>query len=783
MPEVLNPVPARPTQEELIEEILQQREEKAKEVIKKIEHLESLKATLNQYEKLRLLLIDSEGNLIETSPYASLFRKNPDMQFAVKDADSSKLIQAINNQLKVLNRLKKRFQRKTISIQIFGNAGNGKSRFIQTISGLDDNTVLTSEADHTTGATTYIQNASSFKAHIYSYTERELLDIFNKNLAQVLIDCGKPNFSISSVSEIGSFDYHAHLIDDDAHYAITGPIRIFTNNYDDIINTITNIQTNGIVDDETGRKYIELTNPEQVQQYVAHHNGKKSTDPGYEEYSRFLAVKYVRLFNPFQCGEAAKIELMDTVGLGNAETNAQVLENMYDAIEENSDMVVQIYCPSSDATWRTFFDSSAQCMQKIHYKDYAHGVERIPNNALFFVINKKKTSTSDNTSNVEQAKNRWTSFRYTETVLVASCADVNETRENVVIPILTRMTQCLKDIDDIKAADANQKGQELYTMYRNFLNQVNEVLLVSSKSNIQLSLNSLFEDLFDDTIHGKMLKIKNDARESMTRPSGLLKRDLKLLCNSEAADELIEDITPILENGIRLHHKYYRMYDDAAAFLRLNIPNRFRSIDMDLQKQIAEKKALIFDCLYSEGRMSTILSHSGDDNKTKIELINEWAKRFTSEVLNDKTYPYLTRLFKNLLDFNINVEGFLLYRIVKHLDVYETNPIERIKEGREFEGVRHHLKINTRDILSKIGIELDNFTQAPNEAIYFALTEFFYSLIFDTHCRKEMQQLYFTYQRSVWEKEMEGQAQEETAFQEWQTVRDNIRRFDKSAKF
>ena len=147
MPEVLNPVPARPTQEELIEEILQQREEKAKEVIKKIEHLESLKATLNQYEKLRLLLIDSEGNLIETSPYASLFRKNPDMQFAVKDADSSKLIQAIDKQLKVLNRLKKRFQRKTISIQIFGNAGNGKSRFIQTISGLDDNTVLTSEAE------------------------------------------------------------------------------------------------------------------------------------------------------------------------------------------------------------------------------------------------------------------------------------------------------------------------------------------------------------------------------------------------------------------------------------------------------------------------------------------------------------------------------------------------------------------------------------------------------------------------------------------------------------
>lgn len=783
MPNTLNLALEQLSQEQLIDNILAQRAQKAEDVVKKIEHLEKLKSTLEQYVNLRSQLIDNAGNLIETSPYANLFRRNPDMLFAVKDADCTNLVTDINEQLKVLTRLKKRFQRKTISIQIFGNAGNGKSRFIQTISGLDDNTVLTSEADHTTGATTYIRNATTFKAHIYSYTEKELLDIFNKNLAQVLRKCGKTVFAIRDISEIGTFDYALHQIDDDAHYATTGPVRIFTKNYNEIINTIKDVQSNGTLDEEAGRKYIELTDPTEVQQYVAHHNGKKSSEPDYKEYSRFLAVKFVRLFNPFQCGEATKIELMDTVGLGNAETNAQVLENMYDAIEENSDMVVQIYCPSADATWRAFFDSSVQCMQQIHYKDEAHNVERIPNNALFFVVNKKVTSTSDNTGNVEQARNRWTSFRYTETLLEASCADVNDTRENVMLPILNRMTQCLGQIDDLKAEQANQKGRELYAAYRSFLNQVNEVLLVSSKSNMHLSLNALFEDLFDAEIHGKMLEIKKNARESMSRPGGLLKKNLNSLCNGEATDKLLTEIKPILEDGSRLHHRYYRIYDDAAAFLRLNIPNTFRSIDFDLQKQVAEKKALVFGCLYNEGRMSTIMTHSGDETKTETELINEWAEKFMTEVLNDNTYPYLTRLFRNLLNFTINVEGFLLHRIVKHLDIYETNAIGVIKPGREIAGVNHHLKINTRDILSRIEIELDNFTQAPNEAIYFALTEFIYSLLFDTHCRREMQQLYFTYQRSVWESEIEGQTQEETAFREWQTIRDNIRILDKSSKF
>lgn len=771
------------SQEQLIEEILRLREKKAEDVIKKIDHLELLKSRLEQYKNFRLQLIDANGVLIENSPYACLFRQNPDMLFAVKDADSKELAIAVDEQLKVLRKLKKRFLRKTISIQIFGNAGNGKSRFIQTVSGLDDNTVLTSEADHTTGATTYIQNAPFFKAHIYSYTPKELLDIFNKNLKQVLTDCGKPIFELQNIAEIGTFDYAAHHIDDDVHYAKTGPIRIFTNNYNDIIETISNVQSNGHIDEETGRRYIEVIKPAQVQQYVAHHNGKKSTDPDYVEYSKFLAVKYVRLFNPFQCAEAAKIELMDTVGLGNAETNAQVLENMYDAIEENSDMVVQIYCPSSDATWRSFFDSSVKCMQDIHYKDSAQGIERIPNNALFFVINKKVTETSNNLINVEQAHERWKAFRYTETVLKASCASVEDTRKNVMLPILHRLTDCLSQIDDIKAAEANKKGKELYQNYRNFLRLVNEVLLVSSKVNIQLNLNDLFEDLFDAEIHDKMIKIKTSARENMHRPGGRLSQDMNMLCNNYATDALIEEVMPILEKGHKHHHAYHRIYDDAAAFLRLNIPNKFRSIDTDLQKNVAEKKALIFSCLYKEGRLSAILPNSGDETKSDTELINEWAERFSTEILNDKTYPYLTRLFRNLLDFNINVEGFLLYRIVKHLDLYEANPITPLSEDLVIEGIKHHLRINTNDILYQIRQELNNFTQAPNEAIYFALTEFYYSLMFDIHCRREMQQLYFTYQRSVWETEMESQAQEETAFNEWQSLRDSLRELDKSAKF
>lgn len=780
------------SQEQLIDDIIKERGNKAKDVNVRIGHLESLKKKLSEYESLRCQIIDGEGNLIENGPFASIFRKNPDMIFAVKDADSRELVALIDNQLEVLKRLKKRFERKTISIQIFGLAGNGKSKFIQTISGLDNNTVLTSEADHTTGATTYIQNASNFKAHIYGYTRKELLDIFNASLKYVLVKCGKPVLSIKNLSEIESFDFSKYGIQDRSDQQETLPIRQYINNYKSVIDTIDYIDNHGTLDEIAGRKYIEITEPEKVQQYVAHHNGLPEHH-GRVEYCKYLVVKYARLFNSFSCGEAAKIELMDTVGLGNKATEAHVLENMYDAIEENSDMVVQIYCPPADSTWRAFFDESTDCMHNIHYKDTIKRIERIPNDALFFVINKKRTPISDNTvgvnggeSTVDQAHRRWGVFNRPETLLIANCSDENEVRDNVMIPILNRMTECLGEIDDIKSAEANGKSKELYQKYRDFISKINEVLIAGADGDKLLNLIDMFNDIFDADIHGKLKDVMQSARENMLRPAGLLGQKLNAICNTTTTGQILKNdkqLKHIISEGIRLHHSYHVIYDNAAAYLRLSIPNRFRSIDNDLQQQIAEKKADVFRCLYNTGRMSAIMSHNGDENISENELINDWAARFASEILNDKEYPFLTRLFNNLLSFTINTEGFLLYRIVKHLDIYDTNYIGYIPANQKEKGVIAHLRNNMNVIFTKITEELNNFTKAPNEAIYFAVEEFFYSLMFDPNCRREMQKLYFTYKRSIWQSELENQVQQTNAFDEWQRVRNDIKTFDKLSKF
>lgn len=781
------------SQEQLIDDIIKERGNKAKDVNVRIGHLESLKKKLSEYESLRCQIIDGEGDLIENGPFASIFRKNPDMIFAVKDADSRELVALIDNQLEVLKRLKKRFERKTISIQIFGVAGSGKSKFIQTVTGLENNTILSASGDHVTGATVYIQNAESFSANVYPYTEQEIIDIFNETLKSSLGALNRideyETWRVNSLDKIANFNCD-EVFDPTVKDSYVAPLRYYTSK--SCIDTIRSvIGSANECDETTNRKYFNLDDPSKVQPYVAQFNGKAGED--LVAYQEFKAVKFVSLKNQFQVGGAAKIELMDTVGLGDPNTEGLVLQNMCQEIADNSDLVIQLYHPTVKDR-PLVYDKSLECLHDIHYCE--NGTERIPKECLFFVFNEYGISSLGEEDqerykdNINKCYVKWRNQRINVSRLNANCADENEVRDNVMIPILNSMTKCLGKIDDIKSAEANGKSKELYQKYRDFVSKINEVLIAGSDGDRLLNLIDMFSDIFDADIHGELKCVMKSARENMLRPAGLLGQKLNALCNIETTGQILQNdmqLKHIISEGIRLHHSYHVIYDNAAAYLRLSIPNRFRSIDNDLQQQIAEKKADVFRCLYNTGRMSAIMSHNGDENISENELINDWAARFSSEILNDKEYPFLTRLFNNLLNFTINIDGFLLYRIVKHLDIYDTNYIGyipvNIPANQKEKGVIAHLRNNMNIIFTKITEELNNFTKAPNEAIYFAVEEFFYSLMFDPNCRREMQKLYFTYKRSIWQSELENQVQQTNAFDEWQRVRNDIKTFDKLSKF
>ena len=252
---------------------------------------QKLQIVLSQFETLKSKMVDDNGEVI-SGPYEQHLKKRPDMVQRLFKTSSCELSLKISKQIERLDRIKKRFNRDEISIQVYGNAGNGKSTFIQRVAKLDDNVIPTTSLDeHCTGASSYIKNSSMFSAFVYFYTEEELLAFFNKGLREVILR----NLKRAPYEEeyLSSFDSIKDFSPADYKNTITEDGRITNHELSDtskniqslidlrdhfsLIKSIVNFEgfkSSQIGIDAEGMRYIKLNSDSEIMEFVAQHNGK-----------------------------------------------------------------------------------------------------------------------------------------------------------------------------------------------------------------------------------------------------------------------------------------------------------------------------------------------------------------------------------------------------------------------------------------------------------------------------------------------------------------------------
>ena len=164
-----------------IQQIIAKRKEARLPLIEgKIAFMESLLQRVNSLDNL-IKEIKSQCE-IKKGPYYAILAADPGMELRLQNVSTEDTRAAIAELQKELVRLRTRFSRRNISLQVFGMAGSGKSTFIQSVTGLGNDVVLASEGGHCTGVSSFIYNSDHFEARVYIYTENEMLALFNKNL-------------------------------------------------------------------------------------------------------------------------------------------------------------------------------------------------------------------------------------------------------------------------------------------------------------------------------------------------------------------------------------------------------------------------------------------------------------------------------------------------------------------------------------------------------------------------------------------------------------------------
>ncbi len=750
----------------LIQDILAKRAEDAILINKRIAFLERLIAQIMQFDMFRATIIDKDGKLKEESVFASTLIGKPEMITSIAQVSSNTVIGEINKQLDILKNLKIRFERKSIAIQVFGLAGSGKSTFIKNITDLSDDVIPTSGVGmHCTGAASFIYNSDKFEARAYCYTKRQVLDIFNKILKKVLINNGLAESSLDSFSDIESFSPAAFGLDEN-DLEVKGLLR-YKKHYSLICNDIERAFDNG--------GYIMLSKPSEIKMYVAQHNGY-----GTEMYNHYLAVEKVEIYTKFKYEKAGQIVLMDSVGLGDATNDASTEINMYKAIAESSDAVIYLYSPKPQGGWRGDEKMVFSRLNDLLFKDRAKKERRLDSKALFLCLNKRETETWNNAKDCNDMATMCRSrdeFNRPETVLIVDASKQSDTVNHVLVPVLNQLRENLSRIDAWLMEEAEKNGEIVYDEYLEFMRRLSAVLLAGNSADELDRFDILFRDLFDRDMKNVISNVLESAKKQRGAPIEDLRRRLRSLSNDDALHSYVEELTPSILDAVDHNELFFDIYHRSSLTLRHNVPNKFRSIDSALVGYVEQNKESILEMFISEGRLNRIVTKQEDQS-----VIN-WCKKLLKTLITEETYPHLYRSISAFLSFKIDVDGFLIFRIIKHLDVFENLTIRNIPKEEQVNAVKYHLLQRLQNAMSKIRPELDDFLSDPNEAVLFNLEEFYIAVFEYAKCVSEMKSLYRRYRQIIWREEYEASQKETEAFKEWADIRDALRSFDDRSCF
>ena len=717
---------------------------------------------------------------IKKGSYYAILASDPGMELRLQNVSTEDTRTAITELQRELIRLKIRFSRKSISLQVFGMAGSGKSTFIQSVTGLDNDVVLASEGGHCTGVSSFIYNTDHFEARVYLYTESEMLALFNKNL-EALEKRFNPTVTpilLHNFHEIQNFKVENVGLP----ATMDGRLSVmkYVDNFTLISNLISGHDANGqplqdFRQDADGRKYIQITDATKVQQWVAQHNGHHTSDPEYVAYLNYLAVNRVDIYKKFLCEDAGDIVLMDNVGLGDASNDVSTEQHMYQAIADNSDAVILLYQPKPNSGWRGEEDSINGRLNNIRFKNAYQGIERMDVHELYFLLNERNTPGFDNSKDCPEVVKAFRAQPYErkETILIANAADKESTRKKAIEPILSQLMEHLDEIDARMIASVNTLGQRVYSTYKILNDSVSSVISGEMKQ----GTNELrkFRELYhnDLTFSNELKKLDQKYYTDRNKPCPAVKNNIEKVIASliqliDLPSMIIEDVKKGDKSTNQILEKYCKIF-------RNRIYKAYDNVNSNVLVPLQERlKSEIITVLFNNARLGRIpLTEYAVEDGASVN----WLQTFINEKVDKTLYPFLNNALNFVLDYKISIEGLMEYNVAKCLDTLDKNspafrPMTSLNGlPDEVQAKKIWSEIVSRASLIQIAMQgwKDDFSLIPSHSFYACISMFRDMLVDDTNTAisEELYNFYSENRMSIWRKEFASIAQEAEAFGKW----------------
>ena len=739
------------TNTDKIEKIIAIRRQRVNGLKQKFEFLKKAEIVIEQFNALKTEVDETEKT--GKGRFKPVLDKNQGLADRVLNLSIDSLLTKIKEQIRELDFLIRRFSRESIQISVVGKAGQGKSRLLQAISGLESDVIPVSDGGDCTGTKSVICNhQDAVYAKVIFYTENELIGHVQKYLDA--LRCDKTIGSISDIGRLKIDTIHASTAGSDSKKEHLKKYIAHLEKYKDNLG-----------------QELHVSQKADIRKYVAQYDEKGR--PLYH----YLAVKEVQIYTPFPYKDAGKTVLVDTIGLGD--TSLGIREKMIHTLAYDSDAAIVLRRPDPYRDAIREEDDELIDLIRDQMRDGALG------KWLFYILNIVQTPDNSNLKNAEAMKQQLERKRNDGALDAAlietiDCSKTKDVEDRLMIPMLDILSQNLAAIDNGLMQKADQSGRELYAVFFRFLKDLQNALVkdLRTDGNLNLKINELFDEFYDNHLLGALKEKCRKMYEDRNNDCDVLDKHFQRITtfNPDAKTPSIEKIEKALKRGGAKGQPYH-VYAECIADLRTNLTEEFIMIDASLTDIVDDFKKSIVEILANEPRLGFI--YPVDESKHP----KEWLLDFSNEALSG--LEQLRFAFMFLYNFELSVRGFLMHKIRKHTDVLDPELPDQVPQlgSQSAQAIRAELRKRLTILRDSLKRELRNFTQDPNETFYAVMKEFYDRLAYAPNTENQWRRLYYDNYAVVWKQEIHAIADIQIAFDEWQKYIEEVKHFNDREQF
>lgn len=650
----------------------------------------------------------------------------------------SSAIERINMELNALEKLQARFSRSTLNIGVVGRARQGKSRLLQSLTGLTKAEIPDGDDQHCTGVRSNIYHKPGIEtyAEIFFHSEYSFLnEVIAPYYQQLNLDNVPQSIELFADSPLPELNSISTALDQ-AKYEHLGKYHQHISKY---------------------RQFFQQTTPlridkEKIRQYIA-----QDTIEGDRIYFNYLAVKKVDIYCSFPNQDIGQIALVDMPGLGD--TGIGDAERLIKTLGQDIDMVLFVRMPKSTGDfWAKedveLYDLANSALTDLSIDEWS-----------FMVLN--HVATSDNYKNCLSLKKDITNQHINvRDVIIANCANQIEAQTAVLDRIIDYLTHRIDVLDNKYASSCQSRLLETQQQINSELYKAKTIFGHTKNDDWSRHYVRLFRQLWDELREELEGLIRSMIQQRDTEDSSL-KLAVKQAIEHCRSHPGIPKVEQILKKRDR-HASFESAYSECQHEVRTRLSKRFLSLDKALEESLESAKSKVVRVLTEHGKLRNIAKGDG------TEFLSDLENRIPEDLKSLKLG------FRTLATFDLQYRGLIQHRIRKHLDVvtpdrtkYKFNDLfsnffgQPNSNEEKAKKIHHNLRQAQTEAVNNCEKELKNLLIEPNQAGFAIVEEFVDRVLRAEGIREEWEIFLQEFADLVWQEEFESIGANEQLKKEW----------------